>query len=98
MADIKRLNYFNSEFLVDQDFKDEQAYHLGMRRRHNSGLHTWGAADGLLVSKAAAKAGAISAGPPPAATGQEIALLDSRQVDLSSFAANADVYVTLGYQ
>ena len=98
MADIKRLNYFNSEFLVDQDFKDEQAYHLGMRRRHNSVLHTWGVADGLLVTKAADKAVAISAGTALDDNGQEIVLLDSQQVDLSSFAANDDVYVTLAYQ
>src|SRR6266571_6671852 len=99
MADIKRLNYFNSEFLVDQDFKDEQAYHLGMRRRHNRVLHTWGVAEGLQVTAAGSKAVAIGPGTAIDNAGEELVLLDPLpSLDLSSFAANDDVYVTLAYQ
>jgi hypothetical protein len=30
---VKRLHYFDHQFLVEADFTDEQAYHVGMRRR-----------------------------------------------------------------
>ena len=32
---IKRLHYFDRQFLVEADFTDEQQYHLDMRRRLN---------------------------------------------------------------
>ena len=31
---IKRLNYFNHQFLEEQDFREEQQYQIEMRRRH----------------------------------------------------------------
>ena len=46
----KRLNYFNHQFLEEQDFRDEQQYHLEMRRRLNRWLHIWGIAEGLEVT------------------------------------------------
>jgi hypothetical protein len=45
--EITRLNYYQRQFLNAQDFLDEQAYHRGMRRRHNIGQHTWGIVEGL---------------------------------------------------
>ena len=51
MAEIKRPNYFTSQFLVEKDFNDEQAYHLTTRRRHNRVAHTAGVADGLDVTR-----------------------------------------------
>jgi hypothetical protein len=48
---IKRLNYFNHQFLEEQDFRDEQHYHVEMRRRLNRSLHVWGIAEGLEVSR-----------------------------------------------
>lgn len=99
MADIKRLNYFNSQFLVDTDFNDEQAYHVGMRRRHNRTLHTWGVADGgLVVARTDPKKVSIGSGMAIDKDGREIVLLDAQIVDLSAFPANADVYVTIQYQ
>ena len=46
---IKRLHYFDHQFLREDDFTDEQEYHMGMTRLHNRLLHTWGIADGLEV-------------------------------------------------
>ena len=46
---MKRLRYFNGQFLKQEDFTDEQAYHLAMRRRHNTGVHTPGVVEGLNV-------------------------------------------------
>src|SRR5215469_1369855 len=48
---VKRLNYFNHQFLEEQDFRDEQQYHIDMRRRVNRSLHLFGAAEGLNVTR-----------------------------------------------
>ena len=98
MADIKRLNYFNYQFLVENDFSDEQTYHLGMRRRHNIVLHSWGIADGLAVSKTGDKEVTISPGLAIDNTGREIVVLDPVTVDLTSFGPNANVHLTIAYQ
>ncbi|HEY5958514.1 MAG TPA: hypothetical protein VIV60_18255 [Polyangiaceae bacterium] len=50
MADIKRLNYFTGQFLQQNDFNDEQSYHVGLQRDHERLLHTPGIAEGLLVT------------------------------------------------
>lgn len=52
---IKRLNYFNGQFLREADFTDEQTYHLEMRRRHNLRLHTPGIVFGLGVTAGTGK-------------------------------------------
>jgi hypothetical protein len=46
---VIRVNYFDRQFLRVQDFTDEQAYHLAMRRRHNLAHHSWGIVEGLEV-------------------------------------------------
>src|SRR5215207_6199504 len=45
--DLSRVRYTPRQFLGAQDFTDEQAYHLGMHRRHNIAHHTWGIVRGL---------------------------------------------------
>src|SRR5690349_10538894 len=46
---IARVNYFDRQFLRTQDFVDEQAYHIAMRRRHNIAHHRWGIVEGLQL-------------------------------------------------
>ena len=98
MPDIKRLNYFNYQFLVDRDFEDEQAYHLQMRRRHNRQMHTPGVADGLTVTKVAANQVRISAGTAVDRDGREIVLEDARVHTLVTGGNNVDVFLTMSYQ
>ncbi|MDF0664874.1 MAG: hypothetical protein P0119_02235 [Nitrospira sp.] len=99
MADVKRLNYFTSQFLVEKDFTDEQGYLMNMRRRHNQLLHTWGIADGgLQVTKSADKIIGISSGMAVDKDGRELVLLDARSEDLTKFGSNADVYITAKYE
>lgn len=45
----KRPRYFDGQFLVDQDFVDEQNYHLDRQRRQNRLLRTPGILEGLEV-------------------------------------------------
>lgn len=46
---IARVQYFDRQFLRPQDFSNEQAYHIAMRRRHNLAHHTWGIVRGLDI-------------------------------------------------
>jgi hypothetical protein len=96
MSTIQRLNYFTSQFLVENDFQDEQAYHREMRHRHNRSLHTPGVVEGLIVSKAGERQIKVSAGMAIDPEGQEMILLaESGAIALSG--ANTDVFVTIQY-
>jgi len=46
---IARVSYFERQFLRTQDFVDEQAYLIAMRRRHNIAHHRWGIVEGLEI-------------------------------------------------
>jgi len=101
MADIKRLHYFNHQFLVEADFTDEQTYHLEMRRRLNAALHGFGAGDGLAVTRSGDKEVTVTAGIAVDREGRELVLLDSRVLSLTDSAvypAGATVHVTIAYQ
>ena len=47
---VKRVRFFDGQYLQDQDFVDEQHYHIDRQRRHNRTLHVGGIADGLGVT------------------------------------------------
>lgn len=97
MADIKRLHYFDHQFLVEADFTDEQTYHLGMRRRHNKVLHTFGVAEGLQVEKTGDKEVTVGAGTTVDRDGRELVLDTDKIIDLSTFPGGDDIYVTIAY-
>lgn len=95
---VKRLNYFDGQFLRPKDFSDEQSYHIEMRQKHNGMLHTWGIADGLTPS---ADTGAtqikVSPGFAIDRYGREIVLeSDSLSDDLTPFAGKSP-YVTIAW-
>jgi hypothetical protein len=48
---VKRVNYFTHQFLREQDFKDEQKYHIEALQRHNQHMHPWGVVSGLEVEQ-----------------------------------------------
>lgn len=100
MSEIKRLHYFDHQFLVEADFTDEQQYHLDMRRRHNRVLHTYGVADGLQVEKTGDKEVTVSPGTAVDREGREIVQTEDHLVDLSNpvaYPPGSDVYVTIEY-
>jgi hypothetical protein len=98
-SEIKRLNYYNSQFLKENDFNDEQLYHNQMRRFHNRALHTWGIVQGLEVAQVSDTASVtVSPGIAIDRLGQEIVLPEtSDKKILDAFAAGAKVYVTIRY-
>jgi hypothetical protein len=100
MADvIKRMNYFDRQFLRAADFQDEQSYDLDRRRRHNRLLHAPGVAEGLAVT-ANINDGfvTVSAGTAYDALGQEIVLASSQEVNVSALTgASATAYIAISY-
>jgi hypothetical protein len=45
-----RVNYFDKQFLRRNEFVDEQAYQIDLRRRHNIAHHSWGIVVGLEIA------------------------------------------------
>jgi hypothetical protein len=94
---IKRLHYFDHQFLREDDFTAEQHYHMKMRRLHNHLLHTWGIAEGLVLSFVIGESRVtIGEGVAVDGAGREIVLAETRTQDLSSFAGKT-VFVTIAY-
>jgi hypothetical protein len=95
---VKRLNYFKHQFLEEQDFKDEQAYHVESRRRHNRLLHSWGVAEGLEVRRKGDREVVIDTGTAYDRHGREIVLEAPVTHDVSRFIEHSTLYVTIGYK
>ena len=97
---VKRLNYYDHQFLRAPDFSDEQDYHLSMRRLHNSSLHTWGIVQGLQVSLASGGTGTavtVNSGVALDSTGREMVLATNTNLELGGAAANTTLYITISY-
>jgi hypothetical protein len=97
---VKRLNYYDHQFLRAPDFSDEQNYHLSMRRLHNSSLHTWGIVQGLEVSLASGGTGTavtVNSGVALDSTGREMVLATNTNPELGGAAANTTLYITITY-
>lgn len=89
---IKRLHYFNGQFLKEQDFSDEQKYHLDMRRRLNQRLHAPGIIFGLEVIAGTNKV-TVQPGMAMDPQGREI-LLESA----TDLAITAATDITIAYK
>jgi microcystin-dependent protein len=98
-SEIKRLNYYNSQFLKEDDFRDEQLYHKQMRYLHHRALHTWGIVEGLVVKPVAgANKVTVTSGIAIDRLGHEIVLpAETDAITLDAFAANSRVYITIKY-
>jgi hypothetical protein len=99
MPDVKRLNYFTGQFLHEDDFEDEQSYHIQHQQDHARTLHTPGIALGLEVPDPAGGATSITVrqGIAYDSTGRRIVLADDRPVELAGAPANASVFVTIAF-
>lgn len=67
-----RVRYYDGEYLKDDEFIDEQKYHIDRRQRHDRLLHVAGVCEGLLPSKVDAKSLKVSAGTAIDDLGQTI--------------------------
>jgi hypothetical protein len=86
--DIKRLCYYERQFLGVRDFQDEQAYHIMMRRRHLIAQHTWGIVVGLELTQEAGTDGWImQAGMAVDGFGREIVVFEPEPLNIAQIAA-----------
>ena len=53
--EVKRVNYFDTQFLKEADFQDEQAYQIRLRRANNLAIHGWGIIAGLEIGRASCR-------------------------------------------
>ena len=102
MDQPERVRYFEQQFLREEDFNEEQVYHRDMRRRHNRMLHTPGISDGLQLEAdgtgvTISPGSAVANGTDINGGGAEIVLADTRRQELSSFAADADIFLTIQF-
>lgn len=107
--DIKRVNFFDGQFLKELEFREEQKYHLHMRRRLNYILFNQSGvvrvnADDLKVEVASGKGIKINAGmaisrDTGAMEGKEIILKQDVNKNLTTegIAAGQTAYVTIHY-
>jgi hypothetical protein len=95
---VVRVRYFDRQFLRTQDFIDEQAYHLAMRRRHNVSHHSWGIVRGLQISFAEGSF-AVAPGMAVDGFGRELIVGGSRQISVGLFDEHGvdDLDVWLAY-
>lgn len=95
---IKRLNYFNHQFLEEQDFQDEQHYHIDMRRRINRSLHLWGVVDGLRVVRSGNREVTVEPGFALDVEGRELVILKPVVRDISYSEHHKQVHVLVNYK
>jgi hypothetical protein len=97
---VKRLHYFNGQFLRDADLTTEQNYHLQLQRDHMRLLHTPGIAEGLDIAPPLANdtAVTVNAGSAFDHRGQRIVMANNKAVELQSFAPGQPVYITIAYR
>ncbi|MGI9301087.1 MAG: hypothetical protein ACR2RB_00040 [Gammaproteobacteria bacterium] len=97
----KRVRFFDGQYLLDQDFIDEQKYHIDRQHRHHRTLHIAGIADGLEVKPAASPTAnairvTVTAGTAIDPNGRQLALARDQTVDLvlSKFRSKtASIYI-----
>lgn len=78
----KRARFYDDQFLIDQDFIDEQKYHVDRQARHHQTLHLPGIAEGLDITLDAGKA-KITSGTAIDDDGRQIVLAKDQTIDIS---------------
>ncbi|MDC0834724.1 hypothetical protein POG22_17190 [Geitlerinema sp. CS-897] len=94
----KRLRYYTGQFLQENDFNDEQHYHLDRQRRHNRLLHTPGIAEGLIVTGSPGDSEVnVQPGTAIDADGRAIVLTGNESVTWTSDFHDREVFVVVSY-
>lgn len=82
-----RVRYYERQFLRTQDFRDEQAYHLALGRRHNIAHHSWGIVFGLELEVDAEGRLFVRPGMAVDGYGRELAVPERSNLDVGLFDA-----------
>ena len=79
----KRLRYYDNQFLLEQDFIDEQKYHIDRQRWHDRHLHVAGVVAGLDVKKTGTAEVTVEPGTAVDSLGRHILLSKKQPVELA---------------
>jgi hypothetical protein len=102
----KRLRYFDGQFLKDQDFIDEQKYHIDRHRRPLRQLHVSGIVEGLTVEQGSLEnpdeisRATVMPGTAIDRQGRQLVLGSPRNVALKDFVKQSGILleVYISYQ
>lgn len=95
----KRVRFFDGQFLQDQDFIDEQKYHLDRERRQSKLLRVTGITEGLTVTTSGAYQVTVTKGMAVDGLGRHLVLTTDTDLRLTDkFARKQDVELFLIYQ
>ncbi|WP_437275939.1 hypothetical protein WME90_32450 [Sorangium sp. So ce375] len=93
---LSRVRYYDGEYLKDDEFIDEQKYHIDRRQRHDRLLHVAGVCEGLGLALANATTVKVSAGTAIDAQGRTI-LVGADQTLAIKPENNGALYVQLSF-
>lgn len=93
-----RLNYYDGQLLMKDDFLGEQSYHLNARCRHNLRLHGSGVVEGLEVTRGSESTVLVSPGYAIDQHGRDIYLDQSQSLELTSFGPNDVLRISFCYE
>lgn len=86
--DVKRLFFYEKQYLGARDFLDEQSYHIEMRRRHLIAHHLWGVVAGLrILQDPNSKLWFVEPGLAIDGFGREILVFDPEPLNTEEVAA-----------
>lgn len=94
----RKVAYFHNQLLLENDFVDEQEYLLGSRYRDTLGLHGWGIAHGLEVTRTSEFMLRVEPGFAVDEKGHGIPLIEPQVLTLTPHERGVRLYVTLGYR
>lgn len=99
IKEIKRVNYYDQQFLRAEDFKAEQEYHMMMRQRwHNLSVHGIGVVEGLHVvydgTDQLKYVWLVGPGMAIDAAGREVVLSQAKRVS-TPFVADQKYYIAI---
>ncbi|WP_432194821.1 hypothetical protein [Streptomyces sp. bgisy027] len=97
----KRVRFFDGQYLVDQDFIDEQRFHLDRERRQSRLLRLTGISAGLTVAPETSDGESllkVTAGMAVDSLGRHLVLASDTTVSLQDFDGRQDIEVHLAYR
>lgn len=95
----KRVRFFDGQYLQDQDFIDDQRYHIARARNSLRLFHGSGISDGLTVTSAQANAVTVAPGTALDSDGRQIVLTAVRDLPLvaSKYQNQRGIKLYIGY-